>query len=385
MKSSKLSFIKKNWGLTQFRGFTLVELLVVIAIIGILIGLLLPAVQAAREAARRMECTNKLKQLGLAVQNYHDATQMLPSARASFYYSFPDVVASVQGTVENWGTTFIILPYMEQQALYNTVLQTIKTTTNASARQNPNISMPSNIKVDAFYCPSDSESVGSFSTTPDKPKCSYLTCRGDTFQRNDFIGSLIGNPTNTSLYMAGADRAGFWPWYWKGLESIIDGTSNTLAWSETVTSKSPDDNRVKAGMVYLEGWGFSTGPEQCFNAIDTQNSAFYKSTLTKSSYKGAWLGEGRCGAAGFTTVMPPNNASADFSKGLDASLYIMTPSSNHSGGVNVAYFDGSVRFISETIDTKERKNCHPVPNKGASVYGVWGAMGSANGGETYNF
>ena len=95
-------------------GFTLVELLVVIAIIGILIGLLLPAVQAAREAARRMSCTNNLKQLGLAAQNFHDVQNYLPNA------SYQKVLASYSGVNGSYGRfsgLFVMLPYMEQNAL----------------------------------------------------------------------------------------------------------------------------------------------------------------------------------------------------------------------------------------------------------------------------
>ncbi|MBR5760000.1 MAG: DUF1559 domain-containing protein, partial [Thermoguttaceae bacterium] len=104
-------------------GFTLVELLVVIAIIGILIGLLLPAVQAAREAARRMQCTNNLKQLGLAAQNFQDGQRLLPCA------SYQTLLKKYESTNGSWGRfsgLLVMLPYMEQNALYSTALTQIE-------------------------------------------------------------------------------------------------------------------------------------------------------------------------------------------------------------------------------------------------------------------
>src|SRR5205823_7988334 len=128
------------------RGFTLVELLVVIAIIGVLVALLLPAVQAAREAARRMKCQNNLKQFGLALHNYHDAYGRMP---ASYYRAWPTSVGTTFGT-PGWGWGTMILPRLEQQALFDTLnVSTLQL--NAS----PLTKLPAQTPLPMFRCPSD--------------------------------------------------------------------------------------------------------------------------------------------------------------------------------------------------------------------------------------
>lgn len=365
------------------KAFTLVELLVVIAIIGILIGLLLPAVQAAREAARRMECTNKMKQMALAVHNYQDAHQSLPAARVMF--SKWNNLAS-DNYVSKWGAQFVLFPYMEQQQLYDSVLDQITQVDNAgmSSTTNPGTFLKERdttrpIKpIPAFCCPSDADSA-----TPDQNygciRCSFITCRGDLLMRTDWSPNYLSNPDQEKVFQAGADRGGFAPFRWKDLAGIIDGTSNTVALSETVTSNTFDDRRVKAGVAMNLGTGtnFLT---LCMGKIDPVERSRLSGTC-QESYRGARLGDGRYGMSGFSTLFPPNSPSC-YPYGLTSGWQLMSATSFHSGGVNVAFFDGAVKFISDTIECGSIQTIHNSPISGPSIYGVWGAMGSVNGGET---
>ncbi|MGN0930090.1 MAG: DUF1559 domain-containing protein, partial [Thermoguttaceae bacterium] len=152
------------------KGFTLVELLVVIAIIGILIGLLLPAVQAAREAARRMQCTNNLKQLGLAAQNFHDVNGYLPSRSGQSLWKG---VASKNGQWTRWSGLCVMLPYMEQTALYNDVYEEFE---KNSAPWGASEGRAVCKMVDGFLCPSDGNGRTS---TSELGRTNYRLCTGD--------------------------------------------------------------------------------------------------------------------------------------------------------------------------------------------------------------
>ncbi|MDO5309712.1 MAG: DUF1559 domain-containing protein [Planctomycetia bacterium] len=356
------------------QGFTLVELLVVIAIIGILIGLLLPAVQAAREAARRMQCTNNLKQMGLAMHNHVDVIQgYLPIGARNWNYS-------------TWVT--FILPYCEQTARYDQMsvkYENINVTTQVDIggarveggcyRCRVNFDAWQE-RIPMFNCPSDFQNFFYITGTSQTwPKQSYIACGGATaigYKSNKFGWA----PSYWALHSSGGDSndvvedggalfgiqfpAGDTPdertanFSGKNgmvaLSSAVDGTSNTAAFSETIQTQS-----------------------------DTSHSASY------SDFRG---GVYRGDAAFFTCYYEPNTQQPDelMSNGYcHKSSAIVTPKcpcvpeqstrgsyevrqsarSHHSGGVNVCMGDGSVRFVSDTINRA-----------------VWRAMGTAKGGET---
>ena len=354
----------------SYAGFTLVELLVVIAIIGILIALLLPAVQAAREAARRMQCTNNLKQLGLSVQNYHDVYNSIPAARSPYTRS---------NYSDAWGTTFSVLPYIEQQQMYEETLAKLKANNEAY----PVYAMPL-IILPAFCCPSDALASQADSDILNgaqmkRIRCSYITCRGDTFKFVEFDNYVLTTASALDIMERSCERAGFAPFRWKGFEGLVDGTSNTIAWSETVTASGVADIRVKAG-VFNAGGNDNGYLGRCFNGRSTTNPNELK-TPYFDSHRGARMGEGRYMISGFSTVMPPNGPACDFSDQW-AIRALRSASSEHSGGVNVSLFDGSVRFISDTVDCGRYTTPNLIPNTGPSFYGIWGSLGSANGGES---
>ena len=362
-----------NRGGAKIYGFTLVELLVVIAIIGILIGLLLPAVQAAREAARRMQCTNNLKQLGLALHSYHDAYNAFPAARI-------EVTQTSKRYTDNgdyWAGTFSLLPFMEQTSLYDAG-KTEAWKDNDKLPQTCTAIM-SGPAPEGFRCPSDGSNAEKYAAASGNfYKMNYVTSRGDSVVYADECA--WANDRNWATLKASSDRAGFGPFTWKSTAGMIDGTSNTIAISETVTGSGNDDKRIKSGFAYNVTPALSSFVSTCIGLYNPNNPSIYSNQYPTYGGRGAVVFDGRATVGGFSTILPPNSPSCSRMNWL-THCGLFSPSSNHSGGVNGLMFDGSVRFISETIDTGTTA-LHEYPISGASIYGVWGAMGSANGGET---
>ena len=251
-------------------GFTLVELLVVIAIIGILIALLLPAVQAAREAARAMQCKNNLKQIGLAMHNYHAAVG-----------SFP--VGNVKGTY--WGYNTMLLPYLEQQALFQKADFKAVTCFEDTRAQPDKIGLPA-ASLSVMFCPSDPR-VGK--PWVDEYWGTYMTC--------SYFGS-IGTSTelNDGVLFSDSDVR---------VADVLDGTSNTLV----VGERGMDQTRIL-------GW---------------------------------WAcGYGRAGTGEGDTML---TTEIGLTKGGPEAEHLYHYWSNHSGGgAHFAYADGSVQFLTYSID-----------------------------------
>ncbi len=293
-------------------GFTLIELLVVIAIVALLIALLLPAVQQAREAARRSSCKNNVKQVGLALLNYHDIHRVFPPGTfaGTHHANMP------QGSVvDGWRSDSWlphVLPFIEQQNLYDVIAAdtngfTTKRSWQWDGRQT---SIPS------LICPSDPGGSKPYMKQDLTWAGNYVVCAGDDHFRSGPNGN--GTSLDGMFYSLSSTR----------LAAVTDGTSNTAMVSEVVVSEDTPDE-----------WDF-------------RGSYFY-------SNQGTCL---------FSTLLPPNDQTGDRHyycrrSTLAPCLYdyaeptafaladpVVTPRSAHTGGVHVGLADGSVRFLSDNVN-----------------------------------
>jgi prepilin-type N-terminal cleavage/methylation domain-containing protein len=304
---------------TRRRAFTLVELLVVIAIIGTLVGLLLPAVQAARESANRTSCVNRLKQIGLAFQNYHSSRGSLP---ASDYNAGGD-----------WGTwQLAVLPFMENQSLFDAYKGFMRGTA-PGATAVTNYSNAANLPVTRtiipqLLCPSDASDENArapnFSSIT---KHNYVVNAGNTNRMQDF--PVRGTPLNGVIY-GGA------PFIRNGrnpvnnvngrvvkFSNIPDGLSKTLMASETCLGINP--SLTTSDLRGFTWWG----PGAVFHAYNGPNSP------TPDQFQ----------FASYCNNQPAKNLPC-----IQASEVQLGARSRHPGGVNAANCDGSIRFVTNDID-----------------------------------
>lgn len=354
------------------RAFTLVELLVVITIIGILIALLLPAVQAAREAARRSQCVNQLKQLGLGLQNYHQNLAVFPPRKGGTtgYGSS----TRLDGNYNRLSAFVFLLPYVEEQALYDRIMGGDPTTTppvpkNGAAPWSgwaPYSRAPA-----ALSCPSGAV------TPPTTSRCThnYAFCLGD----QGYV------PPTGTLRDASSLRGCFPSQNCVSISDIRDGTSNTILMSERLKTEyyvaSVGANQVegRAGTA-LNQTGINTAPIACYT-VAPAGGYFMAGTAVKGKFGNVWA-DGQAERVAFNTIIPPNGPGCvdDSNTNADSNNALLPASSFHPGGVNCLFADASVRFISNNIETGDLGAVQGA--SGVSVYGVWGALGSKAGNES---
>jgi len=328
------------------RGFTLIELLVVIAIIAVLIALLLPAVQAAREAARRSQCVNNLKQMGLAVHNYISTNDTIPPAGSwtgsskNTYNATPggSPVVNGTGTPMNAGMKVRLLPFMELSTMfnaYNFSTPDFNTNTTKTTPQNNTVIFA---KVGTFPCPSDGN-PGDVSTT----------WNGTTAGVNSYYNNMGTEPDPNSGQLNGPS------WYVGGdsrmgkrltLAAVTDGTSNTVMMSESVKGNS---GAKKPGLGSIWDTQVMTGNGQADAAACNVVAGKTISWDDKGQF---WSCQDTCRGGAYWHITFPNKQSCN-TKTANVSYNdvgaLLSPTSYHSGGVNMLFLDGSVKFIKESI------------------------------------
>jgi prepilin-type N-terminal cleavage/methylation domain-containing protein len=362
-------------------GFTLIELLVVIAIIAILIALLLPAVQQAREAARRTQCKNNFKQLGLALHNYHDVYGVFPPRKGGSAGT-GGATASV-GHTGNGGrlSAFaMLLPYIDQTPLYNqiqaggpTVGSSVANTVSAPGGPRAWVAWTVwDVPVPMFLCPSDVQ------PRDRRKKTNYMLSVGDQ------VGWHLNTQNPRGVF---GNRTSY------RTSDIPDGTSNTILMSERLRNPSgegatnpPAPGLVRGNEGILRNVaGIEANPGMCLAQID--GAGYFSNPALVSMRAGAIAWDGQTENVGFNTVIGPNGpACTNRGNNADAQDGVLPPSSRHVGGVQVLMGDGGVRFISDSIDTGDLAAPDVTTSDtntftGRSPYGVWGALGSRNGGD----
>ena len=414
MKSNKASV---NLNRSQRFGFTLIELLVVIAIIGILVALLLPSVQAAREAARRMSCSNDVKQLGIGFHNYHAAFKQMPiqgfgptnEFNNSAGGAFGDDAPGGGGGYTRIELSFLVglLPFVEQQGLWEDISHPLVDSQNRTwpafgPRAAQPLYPPWITEVPTYRCPSD-PGYG----VPSMGRTNYAACTGDSFYDAENgvtiwrYGKWQYESDARQMNRARCGmRGAFVPRKSMKFRDITDGLSNTIFIGEIATDLGDRDVRTHASTNNGGTLVVADNPKTCADATPDQidptrpnfwdpNYTIAGAPVTRRGYRWAIFHQLQ---TQFNTILAPNSEVC--LAGHTDTRGIVPPSSRHPGGCHVLMGDGAVRFVSDSIEAGDPRTpcvyCEalaagvdsvtPVGSK--SPYGLWGALGTRASGET---
>lgn len=339
-------------------GFTWIELVVVILVVIVLAALLLPSMRTASEAARRMQCQNNLKQIGLAIQNYEEFHKHLPSAMAGTGVGPTDL----SGNANRLSGLVALLPYVEPSRLWDQIstASTIDGVDYPAMGPTPWVEdyPPWQTRLPMLLCPSWPESDTKLART------NYAFCIGDV---------------SRAVHAPQAQRGAFACGLFTKLSSITDGISNTIALAEIGNRQ----DRLLSGQAAInQPTTMLDAPNDCMGLRDIRRPSQYTPKLPLSPLgRGARWVDGAAPYGLFATILPPNSPSCAIG-GDEAVDGIYSSGSLHTGGVQVVLVDGSVRFISDIIDTGQATHSPPTAEQFTqqptpSPFGVWGAFGTA--------
>lgn len=293
---------------------------------------------------------------------------------------------------EHFGSSFFMLPFIERSSEYEAIKSWLTNEPDVNAHKPPFIHRAGAGVgfVSTFCCPSDANSRTNahYITGGIQGRTNIVTCRGDVLGRNEFSGTGASAPTHAdhNTYVEGTKRGFFVPFVFRNMADITDGLSNTICISESVTTETETgDRNIRGGIITnFSGTGYvwNGNASACFNA--RTGNMLNRGSVGQygPAYRGNRIFDGRVHMDGFATVMPPNSPSCHASTSYNPGWSTLSANSNHSGGVTVGRVDGSVTFVSETVDAGN-VNANQVTSPGTeSPYGVWGALGSINGGES---
>lgn len=355
--------------LIRRRAFTLIELLVVIAIIAILVALLLPAVQQAREAARRAQCKNNLKQLGIAIHGYHDTFSVVPMGCTIA----GGTIAGSPNQFRRFSAYLGLLPYLDQAPLYDETVTNLEPTGGNTAPWQNGVPCVT-AKLPNILCPSDPSS----SIDGAKAHTNYHFSHGDNAWDQNPAWNGNGGRGIRGFFTCNRDDG-------QGgrclkFRDVTDGLSNTIAMGERIVAK-PGATRIDQGAATTTVTeGGRRNPSLLLAAVTADGTYTSLGNGTGARLSGTRAFDGAPPFTTVNTIIAPNGPSG---KHQDNNAHdrdgVFTMSSQHVGGVHVLLGDGAVRFIGNNIDTGDL-TAQPVTS-GPSPYGIWGALGTIQGSE----